>query len=89
LLDISFRFSKPGSISVYADGADGRLLRNLISVLGSEERAQNAIILTGLLRKFERNGSPTSIARAKRVKEKFEDLVGVPYEDYWKLLDSL
>jgi hypothetical protein len=89
MLDISFRSNKPGSIVVYADGEDARLLRKLISRLGSEEKAQNAIILSGFLSKLERKGGPASEARASRVREKFEEMVGMPYEEFRRLMETI
>jgi len=89
MLDISFRSNKPGSIVVYADGEDARFLKKLISRLGSEEKAQNALILAGFLSKLERKGGPASSARASRVKEKFEEAVGISYEEFRRLMESL
>ncbi len=89
MLDISFRSNKPGSIVVYGDGQDARILQNLITRLGSEEKVQNALILSGFLAKLERKGGPASTARAVHVKEKFEELVGIPYEEFLKLLETV
>jgi hypothetical protein len=89
MLDISFRSNKPGSIVVYADGEDARLLQKLISHLGSEEKAQNAIILSGFLSKLERKGGPASEARASRVRQKFEEMVGIPFEEFRRLIETI
>lgn len=74
---------------MYADGIDARVLRKLISSLGSEERAQNAIILTGFLSKLERRSDLSSAARAKRVRENFEQLVGISYREFCNLTESI
>ena len=89
MLDISFRSNKPGSIVVYADGEDARTLRKLISSLGSEERAQNALILSGFLLKLEKKGGAASTARALRVREKFEELVGMHFEEFHRLMETI
>ena len=89
MLDISFRYNKPGSISVYADGADARFLRKLISVLGSEERAQNALILTGFVAKLQKTGTASSEFRARRARESFEELVGVSYQEFQRILEKI
>jgi hypothetical protein len=89
LLDISFRSNKPGSIVVYADGSDARVIQKLITILGSEERAQNALILAGFLSKLEKTSGSAAQVRAKRVREKFEELVGVSYLEFLKLAESL
>jgi len=89
LLDVSYGRDKPDSVVVYADGPDARIFRKLVRSLGSEERAQNALILTGAIYKLERKGGATSIIRAKRVKDGFRDLVGVTYLEYLKLVDEL
>jgi len=74
---------------VYADGHDGRVLKSLISLLGSEENAQNALILTGFLSKIEKKGGSAFAARAKLVKESFRELVGVSYQEYGRILEAL
>ena len=87
MLDISFRSSKPGSIVVYADGVDARLMRKLKSHLGSEERVQNALILTGFITKLEKKGGAANATRAKRVRESFEELVGITFQEFQRLTD--
>jgi len=89
LLDVSFRSNKPGSIVVYSDGVDARLLRKLIAALGSEEKAQNALILMGFLSKLEKKSGIASAVRAKRVRESFQDLVGIPFQEFQRLTESL
>jgi len=89
LLDVSTRSNKPGSAFIYTDGADARLLRKLISALGSEEKAQNAIILMGFLTKLEKKSDHASSARAKRVRDNFEDLVGMPFQEFERFLADI
>jgi len=74
---------------VYTDGVDARLMRKLISSLGSEERAQNALILTGLLSKLEKKTDAASAARAKRVRERFDELVGIPFQEFQRLTETI
>ncbi len=88
MLDVSYRSDKPDSVLIYADGSDARVLRKLISNLGSEERAQTALILTGFLSKLERKGGIAYAMRAKKVKENFKELVGVSYSEFLKITES-
>jgi len=75
---------------IYADGADARLLKKLVSVLGSEERARNALILTGFLSKLQKKSNdPSSQVRARRARESFEELVGIPFKEFQKILETL
>ncbi|MDA4111554.1 MAG: hypothetical protein OK439_03385 [Thaumarchaeota archaeon] len=74
---------------IYADGLDARVLRQLIEALGSEEKAQNALILTGFLSKLEKKGGTDSLARAKRVKENFREIVGISFQEYSRILEAL
>ncbi len=60
-----------------------------MTVLGSEERAQNALILTGFLSKLEKKTGAESLARAKGVRESFEELVGVPYQQFQQLIETI
>lgn len=89
MLDISFRSNKPRSILVYSDGADARLFKKLISMLGSEEKVHNAIILTGFIAKQEKREGASSAARAKRARDSFEELVGISYQEFQRLVSTL
>ncbi|MDA4130047.1 MAG: hypothetical protein OK457_04700 [Thaumarchaeota archaeon] len=89
MLDVSYLPDRPDSVMVYADGRDARVLKKLISFLGSEENAQNALILTGFLSKLEKKGEMAFAARAKVVKESFGELVGVSYQEYYRILGTL
>jgi len=88
LLDVSYRSDKPDSVLIYADGSDARVLRKLISNLGSEEKAQTALILTGFLSKLEKKGGVASSMRATKVKENFEELVGISFQEFLKMIES-
>ena len=74
---------------VYADGVDARLLRKLISSLGSEERVQNALILAGFISKLEKKGGTVSTAKARRARESFNDLVGMPFQEFQRLTETV
>lgn len=74
---------------VYTDGVDARLLRKLISALGSEEKAQNALILMGFLSKLEKKSGVAYAVRANKVRESFEELVGIPFQEFQRLTESL
>ncbi|MDA4130291.1 MAG: hypothetical protein OK457_05935 [Thaumarchaeota archaeon] len=89
MLDVSYVPDRPDSVMVYADGRDARILKKLISLLGSEENAQNALILTGFLSKIEKKGGMAFAARAGLVKESFRELVGVSYQEYGRILETL
>jgi hypothetical protein len=88
LLDVSYRSDKPDSVLIYADGSDARVLRKLISNLGSEEKAQTALILTGFLSKLEKKGGIDSAMKAKKVKENFKELVGISLPEFLKLTET-
>jgi hypothetical protein len=88
LLDVSYRSDKPDSALIYADGADARVLRKLISVLGSEEKAQTALILIGYLSKLEKKGGITSEVRARKVKENFKELIGISFPDFLRMAET-
>jgi hypothetical protein len=89
LLDVSYRSDEPESVLIYADGRDARVLRRLIEVLGSEERAQNALILIGFLSRLEKKAGMASATRVKMAKDSFRELVGVSYNDFGRIVESL
>ena len=88
MLDVSYRSDKPDSVLIYADGSDARVLRKLILNLGSEEKAQAALILTGFLSKFEKKGGIDSAFKSKKVKENFKELVGISFPEFLKLTET-
>lgn len=87
MLDISRRSELPGKSIVYLDGQDARIFKKLVKALGSEERAQNAMILTGLLA-----GSPNdklSYEDKRKVIASFREIVGCDYEAFQNLVGML
>ena len=74
---------------VYADGRDARVLRRLSEILGSEERMQNALLLTGYLAKLEKKNGMASATRTKLIKDSFRELVGVSYQEYGRIVEAL
>jgi hypothetical protein len=89
LLDVSYRSDQPDSVLIYADGRDARALRRLIDVLGTEDRAKNALILIGFLSKLEKKAGMASATRVKMVKESFRELTGVSYSEFGRIVESL
>ncbi len=89
MLDVSYRSDQPDSVLIYADGRDARVLRRLKDLLGSDEKVQNALILTGFLSKLEKKSGTATAARIKLVKDNFRELVGVSYQEYGRIVDSL
>lgn len=87
MLDISLRPELPGKAIVYLDGHDARLFKRLVKLLGSEERAQNAIILTGALADSPKETLTSEDTR--EVLDSFKDLVGFDYEEFQKLVREL
>jgi hypothetical protein len=70
------------------DGLDARIYKQLLKRLGSEERVQNAIILSGLLSQ-SRKSKNISETKLRAARSSFRELVGISYEDYGILLESL
>lgn len=87
MLDISLRPELPRKAIVYLDGHDARLFKRLVKLLGSEERAQNAIILTGALADSPKEGLSQDDAR--EIFNSFKELVGYDYEEFQKLVGEL
>ena len=69
------------------DGLDARLFKKLVKILGSEQRAQYAIILTGALEDSPRERLSTEDAR--EIFNSFKELVGYDYEEFQKLVREL
>ncbi|MHB1868935.1 MAG: hypothetical protein ACYCPP_08315 [Nitrososphaerales archaeon] len=74
---------------VYLDGADARIFKHLRYKLGSDERVQNAMILTGLLANRVGKSDLTSKRYAQKIKASFPELVGVSFEDFEKMLKAI
>jgi hypothetical protein len=78
----------PGKAIVYLDGHDARIFKRLMYKLGSEERVQNAMILTGLLSRYEERSTRSTRRKAQEIKASFPELVGVSFEEFNKLLET-
>jgi hypothetical protein len=89
LLDISLRAETPDKAVVYMDGRDARIFKQLLYKLGSEERVQNAMILTGLLSQTMEASTKLGKQQASEIKASFPDLVGMSFEDFNKILDAI
>ena len=74
---------------MYLDGADSRVFKQLLSKLGSEDRVQNAMILSGLLSRTGNVSRKISKNREREIKASFPELVGMPFEDFEKMLDAI
>jgi len=78
----------PDKAIVYLDGRDARIFNQLLFKLGSEERVQNAMILTGLLSQTAETGMQVSKRQANKIRASFPQLVGVSFEDFNKILET-
>lgn len=87
MLDISLRPELPKKALVYLDGQDARLFKNLVKILGSEERAQCAIILTGVMAEAKKDRLTTDAER--EVVKNFKELVGCDYVAFQRLVENL
>ncbi len=74
LIDFSQNEQHPARVVVYLDGPDARVFKRLVSKLGSEESAQNAIILLGFLTKLRETGAES---QALQIENHWRSLVGV------------
>jgi hypothetical protein len=80
LIDVRDRQDETNhSITIYMDGKDSRLFRRLVSRLGSEEAAQNAIILQGLLENLNERGKESE---AKKIEKQWKKIVGVTKAEF-------
>jgi len=86
LLDVSLRAEMPDKAIVYLDGSDARIFKQLRDKLGSAERVQNAMILTGLLANRMGKTDLSSKRYNQNIKASFPELVGVSFEDFEKML---
>lgn len=87
MLDVSTRREVPSKAIAYMDGVDARVYKSLLKKLGSEERLQNAIILSGLLAKANSN-SEFSHASLKKIKSGFKEIIAISYEEFTSLVES-
>lgn len=86
LIDVSVRKNRSRKAFVYLDGSDSRLFKVLRQRLGSEKRAQNALILEGLIEKLKESGTHAEI---QEVKKQYPYIVGVSYSELQKIVYSL
>jgi hypothetical protein len=82
LIDISMDRRDSTKAFAYLDGPDARLFRRLRAKLGSDQSAQSAIILEGLINKLE--GSKNS-KKVEEIKLLFPKIVGVSYGEVQKI----
>ena len=89
LLDISLRDADPNRAIAYLDGADARLYRALVVHLGSEEAAQNAVILVGLMEKLRKVGTSAASSEMAKLQRIFPKVVGVSYKHFDQILGQI
>jgi hypothetical protein len=86
LIDISIDRHDNAKAYAYLDGPDARLFRILRAKLGSDESAQNAIILQGLISKLQWEGKRKQI---EEIEKAFPDIVGVSYAELQRIVSSI
>lgn len=89
MIDISIRKENANRAIAYFDGADARVYRTLVSRLGSEDAAQNAVILVGLLAKLRKLETRKAAEEIDRIQRLFPKLVGVSYKKFDAILDDI
>lgn len=77
----------PGKAIVYMDGQDARFFKKLARVLRSEEKAQYAMIFTGLFARSPRE--KMSPENEREVMATFKEIVGCDYGAFQKLVETL
>ncbi|HZW56091.1 MAG TPA: hypothetical protein VFF30_07370 [Nitrososphaerales archaeon] len=82
MLDVSVDRKDSSRAVAYFDGKDARVFCFLREKLGCDERAQNAIILVGLVAKLEASSRKADRLKLRKTKQAFGELVGVPYEEF-------
>jgi hypothetical protein len=83
LIDISIDRDDSAKAYAYLDGADARVYRKLRDKLGSDESAQNAMILQGLMNKLERSGN---IRKVGEIEKLFPDIIGISYAELQRIV---
>jgi hypothetical protein len=86
LIDISIDKSGSERAYVYLDGPDARLFKRLRERLGSDELAQKAIILEGLIKKLE---DSQNTKRAEEVIDLFPRVAGLSHAELQKIASSV
>ncbi|MGI0079242.1 MAG: hypothetical protein ACRECH_06425 [Nitrososphaerales archaeon] len=89
MIDISIRKENADRAIAYFDGADARIYRGLVSRLGSEDAAQNAVILIGLIAKLGKLRTRKATEEIGRIHRLFPKLVGVSYKRFDSMLDDI
>ncbi len=89
MIDISARKENPNRAIAYFDGRDARVYKALVSRLGSEDAAQNAIILVGLMAKLKKLGSRKASDEVETIQKLFPKHVGVSYRRFVSMLDEI
>lgn len=79
----------PDRAIAYFDGRDARVYKALVSRLRSEEAAQNAIILVGLMAKLKKLDSCRASEEVERIQKLFPKHVGVSYRKFVLMLDDV
>jgi hypothetical protein len=75
------------AIVVSLDGRDAELFRMLVRKLGSEKRAQDAIILQGYLTKLSQSGQVSAID-VERVERLWPKVIGVSKKQFDAMLEE-
>lgn len=72
----------------YMDGRDALLFRSLVKKLGSEEHAQNAFILLGVISEEGKKNSSDALKRITKAKKAFPEYVGVSFDTFNGMLEE-
>ena len=83
------RDADPNRAIAYLDGLDARLYKALVVRLGSEDAAQNAVILVGLMEKLRKVGTTAAASEIAKLQRLFPKVVGVSYKRFDKILDEV
>ena len=89
MIDISIRRENPYRAIAYFDGADARVYRAIVSRLRSEDAAQNAVILVGLIAKLGKLQTKKAVEEIERIQKLFPRLVGISYKKFDAMLDDI
>jgi hypothetical protein len=88
MLSFSSPKKNPNRIFVTLDGKDGVLFKRLIRVLGSEKRAQNAVILEGFIARL-RATDQISQKEIAIVEKRWKTLTGYTKGDFDSLMKQV
>ena len=87
-MDIVTKKSDSLKAVAYLDGIDARIFTRLTQRLGSQEKAQNAIILVGLFHNFESSRSKASLEKIEKIKLYFIEELGMPFDELDYIIDE-